>query len=576
MSSTQTASLAQETVTVNLASQRTSARPTPWRWAVAVALSLVVAMVYSYSDARFILSLGDRYQGIAMTATPDELIYLGRIKALYKGHPWTINNFYNREHAGDPWVLGVLGENVTAAIGRALGLSVVHLDFLMSAVLPVILFWLCWRLTVDLGGGSRMGLLAAGAILFSYYWLTPKMGAVLDLLKGQGRAHALWFLRPISPQFNHVVLLATLVASWRALTRVSWGWVALAGTLFGVLFYAFVYHWTFVAAGVGLFGVVAWWRGERTTFARCVALLLLGGLLSIPYWQNVLAVIAHPGFSHLEMRAGVVHTRAPLIPWVHIVLIAAVAAGGFFCGRGREARFSLAFLAGGLLCLNQQLVTGRLLQPSHWQNYANKTMLLIALAAAVGWFVTSKRLPRLAASSRYATPATAGALALLVFAGTLQQTRYYNRWKSYYAKRQALAPPMKWLSAHTPKDSVVLTDPFGWFSEGRPYQMEALLDSRNRDHPTPMADTFLTELEVLVYSHNQVYLPAMSDTLLSGEEVRHRYLAAIHFFGYPETEAQGFFRFRDGILFRGLDAKVRADEPHLGEKAARYRWPIPS
>lgn len=81
-------------------------------------------------------------------------------------------------------------------------------------------------------------------------------------------------------------------------------------------------------------------RRERTALTRCAILLLPGGLLAIPYWQNVVAVMAHPGFDHLEMGAGVVYTHAPLIPWVHVVLIAAVAAGASFVGEG-ECPYSL-------------------------------------------------------------------------------------------------------------------------------------------------------------------------------------------------------------------------------------------
>jgi hypothetical protein len=81
------------------------------------------------------------------------------------------------------------------------------------------------------------------------------------------------------------------------------------------------------------------------------------------------------------------------------------------------------------------------------------------------------------------------------------------------------------------------------------------------------ADTSMTEREVLVYSHNLVYLPSMANTLLTEEEVRHRYLAALHFFGYTDGEARRFIRFRNGAFFRGMEALIRAGEQHLGEDA---------
>lgn len=536
---------------------------------VAAGLSLILIAVYCYPDVRFILGMGDEYRGIAMTGIQDEMVYLARLKALYKGHPWTLSDVHNRGHAGDPWVLGFLGENFEAAVGRALGLSVVQLDLLMSALMPVLIFWLCWRLTVDLGGGQRVGLIAAGAIVFGYYWLSPNLVQVMGLLTGQGKAPALWFQRPISPQFNHVLLLATLIATWRALLQPGWGWVAAAGVLFGSLFYSFVYYWTFIAAGVGLYGLMALVRRERPAVIRCGAILFLGGLLSIPFWQNMLAVLNHPAYGYLEMRQGVVHTRAAVLPWVHIGLIAAIGLVALLCRAGRPARFALAFLLGGLLCLNQQLLTGRLLQPGHWQNYSNKTMLIIAAAAAVGWLVSSGRLGRFTMLARRGGLMTGAVLALLILAATIQQTQYYDRWKGHYADWQHLAAPLEWLSSHTSKDSVVLTDPLGWFGEGRPFSFNNH-DLRVSGNGLPSrADTSITEREVLVYSHNSVYLPPKANALITEEEFRHRYLAALHFLGYSEEEILRFIRFGGGLFFRGMEALLRPDEVDLERRAVR-------
>lgn len=564
---TKTITIKKEHFEVGQTFEEATARAGSRRWALVLGISLLVAAVYIYPDFRFFLEQGGGYKGIAMTGIQDEMVYLARIKALYKGHPWTLSDVHNWGHASDPWVLGFLGENFEAAIGRTLRLSVVQLDLLMSALLPAIIFWLCWRLSVDLGAGRRVALVAAGAIVFGYYWISPNPAQVTSLLTGQGKPTALWFLRPISPQFNHVLLLATLIVTWRALVRSGWGWVALTGVLFGSLFYSFVYYWTFIAAGVGLLGVMALVRREGPVVFRCGAILFLGALLSIPYWQNMQAVLNHPGYGYLEMRQGVVHARVAFLPWAHIGLIATIGLVGLFCRVGRELRFALAFLVGGLLCLNQQLLTGRLLQPGHWQNYSNKTMLIIAAAAAVGWLVSSGRLGRLSLHARRGDFITGAVMGLLVVAATLQQTHYYDRWKGPYAEWQSLAAPLQWLSSHAPKDSVVLTDPFGWFGAGRPFHFEDLDQKKSGDGVPSKADTYITEREVLVYSNSQVYLPSMANTLLAEQEVRHRYLAALNFFGYGEGDVGRFIRFRQGSFFRGMESWIRADEPHLGEKA---------
>jgi len=87
---------------------------------------------------------------------------------------------------------------------------------------------------------------------------------------------------------------------------------------------------------------------------------------------------------------------------------------------------------------------------------------------------------------------------------------------------------LKYIHNQLPGDAVILTDPFL-------EKQEQLISSLTKNYPYLSGSFFMT-----------------SD--MRDAEIRERYFAALHFFGYSPQEAEGLFGVMNGGLFRGMAA----------------------
>ena len=486
--------------------------------------------------------LGEAYQGIGLAGATDELIYLARVDSLTHGESWTLNSIFNVEHADSPWLFGFVGEWVTALVSAGLGLNPTRADVLLTFVFPIGVFWLAAALVYRLSGSWRLSGLWSTLLILGYYFVTATPRILVDLLQGR-LVRPLWFVRSISPQFSYLLLLGGLLLIYRAVERESRASALGAGLLTGALVYTFFHHWTFLCAGVGVLGLVGFLTSRRAWVETALIVLTVTAVLSIPYWVNNWKVMHHPNYGYLAERDGLIMGRTPFLPLPYVVGSVLVI---LVMSRGPNLPFWFvtSFLLGGLICLNQQLLSGATLQPGHWQNYSLKTFLLIAAAAALGQGLAPmrKKLP-----NAVATSCTVAGIVVLAGLGVWQQNQYYRTNRSKFAAKQPLAQVMRWLNANTTPNTVTLTDP-----------MNAI------DWSTP------TRIDVLAYSHTYVYLPSFSDTLISREEVEDRYMAALHFFNYSAEEAQRFFTYREGLFLRSMGAVAEFGGTPLSPHYARH------
>jgi hypothetical protein len=492
-----------------------------------VLLSFLVGFAHVYPDLRFIVELGPHYRGIGLSGATDELVYLGRINnAVHLKGPWTLSGVYNIEHRDSPWFYGFVGEWFTALICLATGLTPTQADILLTFLLPVLVFWLIALLVWWLTDSWRIAWLWSALIVFGYYFLTANPGVLGDLVQGR-LIRPLWLVRPISPQFNYVLLILGLILAFKSVVRDSWPSAVGAGVVFGILVYTFFYHWTFLSVGVGVLGLIGLLRGEGIWAKKALVIVGITAVLSIPYWINLWSAIQSPNYAFLAQRNGVIVGRASFFPPSYIV-------GSLFVTLVLGSRikpqfwFIIAFLIGGLICLNQQVVTGSTLQPGHWQNYSLKTFLIIALAPVV---VRIEQLFQKSFSNKVSNLLLVLGIGFFFVLGLWQQNLYYKaNWKKF-ASKQSIASVMGWLNDNTKPESVVLTDPLN-----------------------EMKGEIPTRLDVLAYSHNYVYLPPYSDTLISKQEFEDRYLTALSFFGHSDKSVYSFFKYKKGVFFYGMSA----------------------
>ena len=379
-----------------------------WRWGLlAAALWAVLA---AFPQVYLRATLGGEYHGVYASAALDEVAYMAYVRALSEGRPRR-----NDPHTGrDDLSAGPQPESLfsvqfvppylVAKPAQWLGLSVetafIALSLLVAVCSALAIFWLARLITGDekLAAAAPffvlgLGTLAAGQGMIRHFLTLPYLipATVADFFNSPSCYH-LPFLRLYQPGFGFPLFFVVCGLTWRALThaeeRGAWRYALGAGAGFAVLVFCYFFLWTAAAAWLAcaawLWFIIRWnerGRGLRVfgVIGACAAAALA------PYFW-LLAHRAATTDSVQLLRL----TRQPELlraPEVIAFALLALLAWGVWRGRLRlrdnATLFTVSLAMLPFAVLNQQIVTGRLLQPFHYQWYiANYAVALAAVLAA--------------------------------------------------------------------------------------------------------------------------------------------------------------------------------------------------
>jgi hypothetical protein len=207
------------------------------------------------------------------------------------------------------------------------------------------------------------------------------------------------FLRRYSPAFSFPLFFAMTLFVWRSLVRKSLIWSALTALTLVALIYSYFFLWT--AAVAWLVTLMILWMVARPHEHRIIVrvfgvIVLIAGVALVPY----LWLLAHRSAvidqtQLLELTHWPDLMRGPELFGVLIVLILAVVKRRAINWRDPRILFLLSFALAPLLVFNHQLLTGRSLQPFHYEWFIANYWTLTALFMAFGltWRRPPKRVP---------------------------------------------------------------------------------------------------------------------------------------------------------------------------------------
>ncbi|MDX6694444.1 MAG: hypothetical protein QOF02_2047 [Blastocatellia bacterium] len=331
----------------------------------------------------------------------DEVAYAAYLNALREGRPRRNDPYTGRDDKpgqAQPeslFSIQFLPPYLLAMIARATGMTTSWAMILASVIggvgAALALFWLIAALTKD----ARLA--ATGTLcVLCFGTLACAQGAV-GYFFGDGPAYPyLPFLRRYLPAvpFPFFFIMCALV--WRALTKEDRRAALLsavgAGLSFAVLVFSYFYLWTSAAAWLALLALL-WLLARPLNWRRDVkAFAVTGGL--------ALAALA-PYAYMLSQRATTMDdvqlltlTRAPdlfrpplLIGLAVCLTLAWANWRGLLRWRERAVLFTASLALVPLLVFNQQVITGRSLQPIHYEVFIVNYVALAAaaLAAALLW-----------------------------------------------------------------------------------------------------------------------------------------------------------------------------------------------
>jgi hypothetical protein len=374
--------------------ERTAIR---WRWGAAAALAMMILALFP--QVHFWIVRGSQWNGsyAAMEGVGDEVAYSAYVNALIEGRPRRSDPYTGRDSTSSTpqpnslFSIQFVPAYLIALPARAFGFSAstafIALSPLAAGATALALFWL-----LMLGTGNERVAAAGVLVVLCFGTLVGGHGHASSFWGGKPLYNYLMFLRRYQPAATFPLFVGFCGTAWLALTSTtSKRRLMLAitsGVLFAVLTFSYVFLWTAAAAWLGclaLVWLVARPNGWRKAL-RSFAIITSFGAAAFAVFLSSYANRA----SSLETVQILELSHAPdLLRLPEIIAIVLLAIMIIACSRRlidyRDPKVLLAFSFAllPLVVFNQQVITGRSMQPLHYEMFAANYSVLIALVLGI-------------------------------------------------------------------------------------------------------------------------------------------------------------------------------------------------
>lgn len=424
------------------------------KWAVFFAI--IVAIITAAPQIYFPIQHGESYQGMFWTCTDNEDAYLSRIREVQDGYASQSSVPFNYGK-DSPYLEPPLSEILVAYLGKVFFLDINGTILLARLVFAFIGFIVVYGFALLLSK-EKLTAISASIVLFLANSLFSRTG-LIALLQGESPgALFINFFRPIYPQVSLCFFFAFLFFFWLFFEKKQWRWGIISSFILGLSFYIYPFNWTFLYVFCGVLLFIFFLKKQWPDLKR-IALLVLGSILvAIPYFLNFYNALLHPNFGEVSLRWGLIDSRQPLlgflVPGLFIIFLL------FFPKKWKERYiFSLALLLTPFIVLNQQLITGKMMEFGHYHWYINQPIAIVFLIIILFYwakiihdkyqFLRKINLVKILAISM---------IGIGLYTGIIIQKVSYQACEAEILSEQRYAPVVQWLNTNAGKDEVVLAD----------------------------------------------------------------------------------------------------------------------
>jgi len=359
-----------------------------WKWGI---LAAVVVTLVSLIPQFFMWGTrGSQWNGSYAEQHGDEWVYSAYVQALIDGRPRRNDPYTGRdERPGQPqpeslFSIQFVPAYLIAAPARLLGVSSSTAFILLGVIAPFLsclaIFWLLTNVTQD------EKLASAGAVLvLSFGALAAGQGLVHLFISGSNYSF-LPFLRRYEPLAPFPLFFVFCSLTWKSLNdrNNALAWPLMAGVCLALLIFSYFFLWTPALAWLVCLAFL-WFISKRDDWRREIrsfAIILICAVAAlIPY-----AILVARRSQIMDAGQKLILSRAPdLFRVAELLGLAVFALLAFGVRRERIAArapatiFAASFALTPLLVFNQQIITGRSLQPFHYEWFIANYLALVGL-----------------------------------------------------------------------------------------------------------------------------------------------------------------------------------------------------
>ena len=391
------------------------------RWSVAAIVA--IALLALVPQLWFIFDRGRQWNGSNAITHTDEVAYSAYIASLIRGRPRRNDPFTGRKDTASVrapeslFSIQMVPAYALAAPARTLGLSASTV-FIVVPILCAIASALAILWLVSIVSGDRNVAAAAVCVVLGFGTLLARQGMIRyiptrpflipqwisDMVQPASLFH-LPFLRFYQPAIGFPLFFVLCALVWIALTssstRKSFIAAALAAMTFGILVFTYFFLWTAASAWLGCV-LALWLIARREDRRRTLMVTATIGVAAVPVLVIYFWMLSHRASTVDTAQALVLTHRPDLFRLPEIVAAAALIIllvgllRRVFTWRDPRVLFVASLTLSIIAVFNQQIVTGRSLQPFHYEwfiaNYcAGVALLLATVFVTRGWW-TKRRL----------------------------------------------------------------------------------------------------------------------------------------------------------------------------------------
>lgn len=377
-------------------------------------------LVAVFPQLHFIAHRGPEWHGANAITHPDEVAYSAYLGSLIRGNPRRYDPYTGRGAQGEAseslFSVQLVPAYAVALPARWLRLSASIVFMILPAIFALVsslvIFWFIGLLTHDESFSAAavlvilgLGTLIAGQGIARH---VPNLNYLIPLwISNRVSPPSLYhlpFLRSYQPAVAFPLFFVLCALVWLALTRPIRRQAIVAaigaGLVLALLIFSYFYLWTAAVAWLACVCVL-WLLFKPLERARAASvfgvILLLAAVALTPYFY----LLSHRAAT-VDAAQALVFTHRPdlfRLPEILALLVLAIIGLGAWRGilRGRDSSGLVAasFALTVLVVFNQQIITGRSLQPIHYQWFiANYCALTAAALTAALWWRAEAR-PRL-------------------------------------------------------------------------------------------------------------------------------------------------------------------------------------
>jgi hypothetical protein len=379
-----------------------------WRWGVLAGVAMMILALYPQLNLWAIR--GHDWHGAYAYNDIDEVAYAAYLEALIEGRPRLSDPYMGRDDAPGQrqpeslFSIQFIPPYAIALLARPLGLGASSMMIITGALAAfataLALFWLIGMLTNDdrVAATGTLMVLCLGT-------LACAQGAIVQLL-GRGMAYPyLPFLRRYLPALPFPIFFIFCALVWRSIRnenrRAFYAYAVGAGLSFAVLVYSYFYLWTTAAAWLLCFALLlliakpVGWKRDLKSFAVTGALAAASLLPYLVLLSNRATTMDSVQLLELS-RAPDLFRPPTLIGVVVLAVLLYAVRRGRLEWKNRRTLLAAAFALTPLVVFNQQIITGRSLQPIHYEvfivNYV--AAFAVVLTGALIWRKAGERAGR--------------------------------------------------------------------------------------------------------------------------------------------------------------------------------------